>query len=289
MLPEGWKEKKISDILERVKDPVIPEVKQYYLQIGIRSHGKGIFHKEPVTGQSLGNKRVFNIHPDCFIVNIVFAWEQAVAKTSDAELGMIASHRFPMYKPKNDQCDIDFMLYYFKTPLGKYKLGLASPGGAGRNKTLGQSEFSKLELIIPPINEQRKIAEIIFTWDKAIETVEKLIENSKQQKKALMQQLLTGKKRFLGFEENFSRYHFSNIVEIDKKSLGSKTPDDFTFSYISLSDVGTGYISENLSIHKFKNAPSRARELYKMEIYYLLQSAQIYKVFLELQINMKGT
>ena len=46
-------------------------------------------------------------------------------------------------------------------------------------------------------SEQRKIAKILSTWDKAISTTERLIDNSKQQKKALMQQLLTGKKRLL--------------------------------------------------------------------------------------------
>lgn len=50
---------------------------------------------------------------------------------------------------------------------------------------------------LPPLSEQQKIAEILSTWDQAISATEKLLENSQQQKKALMQQLLTGKKRLL--------------------------------------------------------------------------------------------
>lgn len=50
---------------------------------------------------------------------------------------------------------------------------------------------------IPPLSEQKKIAQILSTWDKAITTTEQLLANSQQQKKALMQQLLTGKKRLL--------------------------------------------------------------------------------------------
>ena len=50
---------------------------------------------------------------------------------------------------------------------------------------------------VPPLLEQKKIAQILSTWDQAISATEKLIENSQQQKKALMQQLLTGKKRLL--------------------------------------------------------------------------------------------
>src|SRR5690554_7849201 len=49
----------------------------------------------------------------------------------------------------------------------------------------------------PPFKEREKIAKILSTWARAISTTERLIDNSKAQKKALMQQLLTGKKRLL--------------------------------------------------------------------------------------------
>ena len=109
----------------------------------------------------MGNKSVFWIQPDCFVVNIVFAWEHAIAKTTQAEVGMIASHRFPMYKPKKGVLDLDFLLYYFKTARGKHLLGLASPGGAGRNKTLGQGEFAKLKIPVPSLAEQKRIVEVL--------------------------------------------------------------------------------------------------------------------------------
>ena len=179
----------------KVKTGFIPEKEIFYQEIGIRSHAKGIFHKEPVTGKSLGNKSVFWIEPDCFVVNIVFAWEQAIAKTTEAERGMIASHRFPMYKPKEGVLDLDYLLYFFKSAKGKNLLELASPGGAGRNKTLGQSEFLKLKIPVPPIEEQKEIVRLLNTADKEIELQKKKIEAIKQQKKGLMQQLLTGKKR----------------------------------------------------------------------------------------------
>ena len=68
--------------------------------------------------QALGNKSVFWIEPDCFIVNIVFAWEQAIGKTTQSEVGMIGSHRFPMYRPVNDRVDIDYLISYFLTKRG---------------------------------------------------------------------------------------------------------------------------------------------------------------------------
>ena len=79
----------LSSFLRRVNDPVTVDPTSMYREIGIRSHGKGIFHKEPTIGKNLGDKRVFKVHPDCFVFNVVFAWEQAIAKTTDNEREMI--------------------------------------------------------------------------------------------------------------------------------------------------------------------------------------------------------
>jgi type I restriction enzyme S subunit len=186
-----------------------------YQEIGIRSHGKGIFHKEPIQGVSIGNKSVFWVQYPALIFNIVFAWEQAVAVTSEREQGMIASHRFPMYKHKRNDVDLSYVCYFFLTKRGKHLLGLASPGGAGRNKTLGQGELYRVPMPHPPLSEQKKIAEILSAWDEAIEQTRKLIDAKKRRKKALMQQLLTGKKRLSGFSKSKGRnsYRFFDLPE----------------------------------------------------------------------------
>lgn len=185
----------LSKLLNRVKNPFTPDPHQYYRQIGIRSHTKGVFYKEEVSGLSLGNKSVFHIEPNCFILNIVFAWEHAIAKTTLNEVGMIASHRFPMFKPVDDKLNLDYLLHFFKSQKGKNLLGLASPGGAGRNKTLGQSDFLKLKIPVPNIKEQKIIAEVLDNADKEILLYKEKIANLQLQKKGLMQQLLTGKVR----------------------------------------------------------------------------------------------
>ncbi|WP_017449162.1 restriction endonuclease subunit S [Vibrio parahaemolyticus] len=66
--------------------------------------------------------------------------------------------------------------------------------------SINSTQLKEFPVLLPPLPEQRKIAKTLSTWDKAIATTEKLIETSKQQKKALMQQLLTGKKRLVNPE-----------------------------------------------------------------------------------------
>ena len=254
MVPSGWSRRKITEILERVAKPVSPQENTKYREIGIRSHGKGIFHKDPITSLDLGNKRVFEVIPNSFVVNIVFAWEQAVAKTTKNEIGFIASHRFPQFQPKNNSCNIDYLLYLFKTPKGKYLLGLASPGGAGRNKTLGQKEFEKLELLLPNVHEQQKIAQILNTWDKAISTTESLIANSQQQKKSLMQQFLTGKKRFIGFKAEWKLKGFTELYKVaNNKRTQIKSSDYLSSGTAPIVDQGKSLIAgytNNSSLYK---------------------------------------
>ena len=71
-------------------------------------------------------------------------------------------------------------------------------------KGINIAEVKKLKIYHPILDEQKAIAQILSTWDQAISATEKLLENSQQQKKALMQQLLTGKKRLL--DENGVRF-----------------------------------------------------------------------------------
>lgn len=212
-IPADWSFSTFGQLLQRVREPVIVEPNISYQEIGLRSHGKGVFHKEPIKGVSIGNKSVFWVQYPALIFNIVFAWEQAVAVTSAREQGMIASHRFPMYKQKRNNVDLSYVFYFFLTKRGKHLLGMASPGGAGRNKTLGQGELYRVPMPHPPIPEQKKIAEILSTWDGAIEQTRKLIDAKKRRKKALMQQLLTGKKRLPGFKEKWKTYRLNELIK----------------------------------------------------------------------------
>lgn len=231
ILPADWDVYMLGDCLRRAEKPVEIKPNELYTQIGIRSHGKGLFYKEPVTGAALGNKSVFWIEPDCFIVNIVFAWEQAIGKTTQSEVGMIGSHRFPMYRPVNDRVDVDYLISYFLTKQGTDILGSASPGGAGRNKTLGQDRFLKSKIVLPPIEEQQKIAAILTTQDKVIELKEKRLAEKQRQKKYLMQQLLTGKKRLPGFSKSWQTVELGEIFNYIQPTAYLVKTTDYDDSY----------------------------------------------------------
>ncbi|MEF5001587.1 restriction endonuclease subunit S [Escherichia coli] len=90
--------------------------------------------------------------------------------------------------------------------------------GNANQVSITLADLFKYKFILPSLPEQKKIAQILSTWDKAISVTEKLLANSQQQKKALMQQLLTGKKRLLDengtrFSETWKLYALSKLFQ----------------------------------------------------------------------------
>ena len=79
---------------------------------------------------------------------------------------------------------------------------------------ISKENIKNIRTVIPPINEQRKIASILSTWDKAIELKEKLIEQKKLQKKGLMQRLLTGELRLPGVKREWKTIKLGDVAEI---------------------------------------------------------------------------
>ncbi|MBR7890149.1 restriction endonuclease subunit S [Marinomonas sp. A79] len=132
----------------------------------------------------------------------------------------------------NNKIDSKFLHEALKSAPIQSNIKRMSAGGVQKNLT--GTSLRKLLIPVPPLTEQRKIATILGTWDKAISTTERLIDNSKQQKKALMQQLLTGKKRLLddsgkpfkGEWEDFYLHDAAKIIvsPVDKKTVEGEIP-----------------------------------------------------------------
>ncbi len=133
---------------------------------------------------------------------------------------------------------------------------------AGGQQSLNADLIRNIMIPLPPLPEQRKIADILGTWDEAIALTTRLIAAKGQRKRGLMQQLLAGKRRFqkLG-DTTWAIHKLSDIAEVDARYISNNTESDFTFRYISLSDVNKGNVSTNLPLLKFGQAPVRARKL----------------------------
>ncbi len=79
--------------------------------------------------------------------------------------------------------------------------------------TIDQKGIYSVMVNLPPLAEQARIAEILSTQDRLIELQEKLINQKQQQKKYLMQMLLTGKKRLHGFNDMWEEKKLGDITK----------------------------------------------------------------------------
>tara|TARA_R110000764_G_scaffold112761_10_gene199797 strand:+ start:25154 stop:26356 length:1203 start_codon:yes stop_codon:yes gene_type:complete len=122
-------------------------------------------------------------------------------------------------RPKSDLVDALYSKYLFKSASFRKEAMKACQGAFRAN--IGQKDLAKIVMTLPPRSEQAKIAQILSTWDQAIAATERLLENSQQRKKGLMQQLLTGKKRLPGFEGEWNLYHLGCLFT-ERSEIGSK-------------------------------------------------------------------
>ncbi len=91
---------------------------------------------------------------------------------------------------------------------------------------INAAEYSSLRIPTPPLPEQQKIAEIINTWDKAIEKQSRLIEKLEMRKKGLTQQLLTAKRRLPGFSTPWKKVKLGEICNITTGKLDANAMED---------------------------------------------------------------
>ena len=182
---EDWEKKPLGSIVIPYSDPVeVPH--DGYERLGIRSHGKGVFHEYVEAGKEITTAQLHRVAAHNFIVNITFAWEHAVAVTCDSDAGKLVSHRFPQFSMADGIHD-QFLKYLILDARFRHHLLLSSPGGAGRNRVLKIPEMMEYEMMIPDIEEQKQIAGYLNSLDELIDLYRIRIEKLKNIKTACLQ------------------------------------------------------------------------------------------------------
>lgn len=185
-LIEGAEYMPMAEVAPIIRRPVSVEIDKEYPEIGIRSFGKGTFHKPAIRGSEVGTKKLYYIEPGDLVFSNVFAWEGAIAVAKPEDRGRVGSHRFITCVPKDGVVTSSFLKFYFLTNEGIEKIRKASPGGAGRNRTLG---LKKLENILVPVPDYKK--QLWFDSLQAkVDELKKLQEETEKEMEELVPSIL---------------------------------------------------------------------------------------------------
>lgn len=220
-MPDDWTKTVLAEVLEGpVKNGYSPNAADKetgYWVLGLGALGNGglnLSEAKPVTPtdkviQNLLSPGDFLISrsntPDKVGRSVRFTGE--IDNCSYPDLMM----RFRIDPSKAEPGFIEYTLKSF--PIRCY-LRNSAAGSSRTMVKINKSVVEKMPLDLPPMREQKRIAQILATWDKAITITEQLLANSQHQKKTLMQRLLTGTERFLGFSGEPKRTFLATIAKI---------------------------------------------------------------------------
>jgi type I restriction enzyme, S subunit len=161
------------------------------------------------------------VYPGDIAYNMMRMWQGA---SGIADADGIVSPAYVVLAPKPN-VDPLFASYLFKTSEMIHRFWAFSYGLTDDRLRLYPRDFTLIPATLPPLPEQQKIAGILGTWDKAIETTEALLANARTQKRALMQSLLTGTRRFPGFDDHpWREVRLGDVVRLSKDRLDPTRP-----------------------------------------------------------------
>ena len=184
---DPWEQRKLGEMVDRYKE-LVPTPRNGYVRMGVRSHAKGTFLTEVEPGQQIEEQELSKVKTDNLVVNIVFAWEHAVAITSADDVKALVSHRFPQFS-FHDDMEPGFFRYAILDEAFRWHLWLASPSGAGRNKTLNVRTMLEYEFSVPKKTEQAKIAAFFDRLDDLITLHQHKLELLRNIKKSLLDRM----------------------------------------------------------------------------------------------------
>ena len=217
--PHGWKRTTFGDHLYEEKRPVKMDDNTEYDLVTVKRARGGVVKRERKLGADISVKTQFEVKDGDFLISKRQIVHGACGIVPPQLDGSTVSNEYAVLRGKNS-IDLKFLKHFSHSVFFQQTCFHSSIGVHIEKMIFKTDKWFGWEFDLPSVDEQRRIAEILSTWDRAIETTEKLIANSQAQKKALMQQLLTGKKRLPGFDGEWKKVRLSDCADcLDNKRV----------------------------------------------------------------------
>ncbi|MDF3351102.1 hypothetical protein HKX17_13150 [Sulfitobacter sp. KE34] len=235
MVPKGWKRTEIGEVCSAIVDCVnktapVVEGPTPYRMIRTTNVRHGRVDTDNVRFVTEETFRKWTRRGELRDDDIILTREAPVGEVGQLKRadGVFLGQRTMVYRGNPEKVDQAFLFQSMISPALQRQYHSDSAGGTVAH--IRVPDCSKFILSLPPLAEQIKISEILSTWDRAIETAEALLATARTQKRALMQTLLTGKRRFPEFEgQGWREVRLGGVAKVivsnvDKKSVEGECP-----------------------------------------------------------------
>lgn len=239
-VPHGYKKTKIGIVpseweIKYLKELVIPQItkntdKKVKCTL-TNSANRGIVKQQEYFDKTISNTEnidgYYLVNEGDYVYNpriSVTAPCGPINKSHIDEVGIV-SPLYTVFRFINESNDY-YENYFHGSSWYRYMNEIANYGARSDRMNVTNKDFFSMPLPYPPLNEQQKISDILSTQDKVIELKEKLLKEKEKQKKYLMQNLLTGRKRLKGFDGEWKKVKLGDIG-YSFSGLSGKTKEDF--------------------------------------------------------------
>ena len=184
---------RIGHVADQIFRPIPRKDDDTYTPVGLYNWGRGIFHKEPTAGAELGDSNFFWLDADDLILSGQFAWEGAVALTSEKDKGCVATHRYPILRGNPGVMETAYLFAFFTTKTGDFLLNEHSRGAAGRNRPLNAGTLLKESIPVPPLETQSRVSAHVYFERRIVPIIERAIQLLQEYRTSLISAAVTGK------------------------------------------------------------------------------------------------
>lgn len=180
-MSSAWPLVALGEILKLDLDRVPIDASATYEMVGIYSFGRGLFDREPVSGNNTSYKQFYRLAADHVVMSQLFGWEGALATSSDDFAGKYVSPQFPTFRVISELLDRNFLGWCIRQPSFWKDLGSRTKGMGDRRRTLNPEALFATQIPLPPLSEQQRIVARIEELSAKIEEARGLRRQSMEE------------------------------------------------------------------------------------------------------------
>ena len=244
IFPVDWNTQKMKQWVALAERPVTLEDDKKYRLVTVRRGFGGVDLRGEYLGKDILVKNYFKVRQGDFLISKRQIAHGACGVVPESLDGAVVSNEYNVFIP-NQGTNIEMFNLMMRLPHYTRLFYLMSDGVHIEKLLFKTQDWMRRQLAMPPIEEQRKIAAILTTQDKVIELKEKRLAQKQRQKKYLMQQLLTGKKRLPGFSEEWKIKPLKKLTEKQRKKNNG-----FQYRLILSNSAQHGIVSQDQEFDK---------------------------------------